>query len=321
MGRFWKEKDEVEDAAIALAHDFAGLANKEGVAYGPDARGALEGALLGHAADFMSLDPQKIIDEWDRMQKVSRDVNVDVSEPVTVALGATTEHLRGWYGAGADAFRDQVNKMRAFTGMQSDYIGATIQALGSMLRVAVQSRDDFVALAEATRGQIDKVFKDDADAGTQFLLKVGNGIVKAVLGVLEDPKKMAFAIIENALDVTVEGVTLVMEGGKLGEITSNYTKQRERLLQGYESELATVQGLIERGLNDVMREQPKLYDPLPLAVDVNSPDFRYAAFESKDMAPGQFSARVETERQKYVEEKQHKLVNSDSPIQQRLAGN
>jgi hypothetical protein len=281
---------------------------------------ALESAMQGSAQDFLSLDPQKIIDEWDRMQKVAKDVGVDISEEVTVELGATKDHLQGWYGAGADAFRRQVDLMRAFAGTQFDYTTTTIQALASMLRVAVQSRDDFVVLAEATMKTVDKAFEEVSDTQTDFVLKVGNGVVKAVLGVIEDPKKAIFAIAENVLDIAVEGATSSVQGKELRDVVESFVNQRNRLLHGYEQELAQVTDLVRRRQEEILSTRIELFEPLPMNLDVNSPDFRYENFMSKDMDPGQFGPRVETERQKSVEEGQNKLVNTNSPIQRRLAG-
>jgi hypothetical protein len=320
VGRAWKEADELYFTANKLATSFAGLASKEGVTYGQDAMRAMEGAMQGCAQDFLTLDPQKIIDEWDRMQKVAKDVGVDISEEVTVELGATKDHLQGWYGAGADAFRRQVDLMRAFAGKQFDYTTTTIQALASMLRVAVQSRDDFVVLAEATMKTVDKAFNEKKDTTTDFMLKVGNGVVKAVLGVIEDPKKAIFAIAENVLDIAVEGATSSVSGGKLNDVVGSFVDQRDRLLHGYEQELAQVADLLKRRQEEVLSTRIELFEPFPLNLNVNSPDFRYDNFMSKDMDPGQFGPRVDVERQKYVEERQNRLVSSDSAIQRRLAG-
>jgi hypothetical protein len=320
MGKFWKNDNEVYDVAETLARRLAGLANKEGIAYGPDAMSAMRMALHANATDFLSLDPQKILDEWDRMRRVAMDIGVDISETVTVELGATRDHLADWHGAGADAFHKQVDQMRAFTGSQFEYVVKTIQALGPMLRVAVQSREDFTALAQATIDQVDKVFEDDQDARSEFVLKVGNGLAKAVLGVIADPKKAFFAVAENVMDIAVEGVTQAMEGGKLGDLVSNYTKQRDRLLQGYESELNQITQMLKDVHEGVVNSRVEMFDPLPVDLNVNSPDFRYETFMSKDVDAAQFGPRVEAERRKYIAEKQHNLVNPNSPIYRRLAG-
>jgi hypothetical protein len=114
---------------------------------------------------------------------------------------------------------------------------------------------------------------------------------------------------------------MAMRGGKLGEIVTEYVKQRDRLLGGYESELGQVAELLARAQDFELTRKTDLFEPLPVNMNVNSPDFRYGDFESKSQDAGRFGPRVEAERQKYVAERQPKLLNPGSPIQQRLAGN
>jgi hypothetical protein len=320
MGRFWKNDDEVYAWGDTVAARLAGLANKEGIAYGAEAGAAMRTMLHENARDFLSLDPQKILDEWDRMAKASQDVCVDVSEVVTVELGAAKDWLAGWHGAGADAFKEQVDNIRAFTGTQYVAMAETVRSLAGMLRVAVQSREDFAALAQAVMEQVDKVFKDEQEKNTEFVLKVGNGVVKTVIGALGDPKKALFAVAENVMDIGLETVTRTMDGGKLGDIVTSYVRERDRLLHGYESELNEAAAVLERAQELYLGRSPEILKSLPVTVDVHSPDFRYEVFMSKDRDPAGFEASVERERQKYVAEQQPRLVNPDSPIQQRLGG-
>jgi hypothetical protein len=98
-------------------------------------------------------------------------------------------------------------------------------------------------------------------------------------------------------------------------------KHRDRLLGGYETELAQIAELLSHAQNQELTRKTDLFEPLPVDLNVNSPDFRYERFMSKDQDSTQFGQRVEAERQKYVAERQPKLLNPDSPIQQRLAGN
>lgn len=317
---FWKSDDEIFAWGDTLGRKFAGLANKEGVGYGSEVLSRMKTALHENARDFLGLDPQKILDEWDRMMKAAKEIGVDVSEVVTVELGATENYLSGWHGEGADAFKRHVDRIRAFTGKQQLYMLETVRALAVLLKIAVQSREDFAALAQATADQVDKAFDDHDDAKTEFVLKVGNGIAKGVLDVISDPKKAMFAIAETVMDITVEGVTLALEGGKLGDIVTSYVGQRDRMLSGYEAELGQVATLISEAQRDYVDEKLDMFEPLPVALDVRSPDFRYTTFMSKDRDPGQFAPAVERERQRYVAEQQPRLVSPDSPIQQRLAG-
>lgn len=320
MGRFWKSDDEIFGWGDLIAKRFSGLANKEGIAYGAEAMSAMRTMLHENARDFLSLDPQKILDEWDRMATASRNVCVDVSEVVTVELGAAKDQLVGWHGAGADAFRRQIDNIRAFTGIQYESMVETVRALGGMLRVAVQSREDFASLAQATMDQVDKVFADEQDKNTEFVLKVGNGVAKAVIGALADPKKAMFALAENVMDIAVETITRSMDGGKLGDIVTSYVRERDRLLRSYESELSEVAATLQDAERRYLAGTPALMAPLPVATDVRSPDFRYEAFSSKDRQEGSFGQAVERERQKYIAEQQANVRNPDSPIQQRLEG-
>src|SRR5262249_34929854 len=148
---------------------------------------------------------------------------------------------------------------------------------------------------------------------TEFALKVGNGIAKSVLGAISDPRKAIFAVAENVLDVAVEGAVLAMDGGKLGEVVTTFARHRDRLLDGYDSELKEVAALLERAGGGYLAWQPKLFEPMPPSanLDVRGPDFRYENFSSKTMSADQFNPAVDRERQKFAAEEHHNLVNPD----------
>ncbi|ALG07364.1 hypothetical protein [Kibdelosporangium phytohabitans] len=320
MSRFWKDDNEVYNWGKAIADSFAGLANWEGVAYGHDALETLRASMFANARDFLSLDPQKILDEWDRMAKAAKDTCVDVSEEVTRDLDAARDGVRNWHGAGADAFRSHLSDIRSFTGQQYAFMAETIRALAAMLRVAVQSREDFVALAQATGQQVHKVISDASDKRTEFALKVGNGIAKSVIGALGDPQKAIFAVAENVLDIAVESVVLAMEGGKLAEVVKDFTRHRDRLLDGYTAELNEVAAILVRNQEQLDAWRPMVFAPSKVNLDVDSPGFRYETFMSKEMDPARFGPAFDRERRKFTEEQQHNGANPDSPIQRRLAG-
>src|SRR4051794_16532825 len=98
VGRAWKEADELYFTANKLVTSFGGLGRKERVAYGQDVMGAMEGAMQGCVQDFLTLESQNIIVEWDRMEKLVKHVGVEISEEGVVELGSPKDHLQVWFG-------------------------------------------------------------------------------------------------------------------------------------------------------------------------------------------------------------------------------
>lgn len=320
MGEFWKDESDLHHQAGVVAKKFVALANKEGSFAGPWGSEVLGNTLREDSDQFLSLDPRKIIDEWDRMQAVANKVGVDVSEEVTIELDASEAHLSDWHGSAAEAFKARISEFRSFSGTMHLSTLKTVAALGALLRLAVQAREDFFALASATAGTVDKALEEAEDKQTEFMLKVGNGVAKSVLNMFTDPKGWATAAVENAMDIAVEGAIYAMGGGKTGEIVDNYVRERDRLLRNYEVELDEIADTLKRAQGHFIAQPFRLLVPMPSCTSVDSPDFRYEHFLSKDQSTDAFGPKVDEERRKRAAERQpHRLMDPDSPVQ-RLNG-
>jgi hypothetical protein len=306
--------------ADEVARRFVALANQDGAFPGPWGIEVLRNTLHEDANQFLSLDPQKILDEWERMQQVANKVGVDVSEDVTIELNATAAHLSDWHGRAAEEFKARVSSFEAFSGLMHLTVLETVKALAAMLRVAVQAREDFAALASATADTVTKAIEKADDKRTEFSLKVGNGVAKTILNMFTDPKGWATAAAENAMDIAVEGTIYAMNGSDIGEIVDNYMRERDRLLRSYEVELDEVADIIGKAQGYFLGQNPKLFLPLPSYTRVESPDFRYENFMSKDMGTAVFGPKVDEERKNQAADKQpNRVMDPASPVQ-RLNG-
>jgi hypothetical protein len=119
------------------------------------------------------------------------------------------------------------------------------------------------------------------------------------------------------MDIAVEGTIYAMNGSDTGEIVDNYMRERDRLLRSYVDEVADILGKAQGHFLD---QNPKLFLPLPSYAKVDSPDFRYENFMSKDMGTAVFGPKVEEERKKQATDNQpNRVMNPDSPVQ-RLNG-
>ncbi|MEV7040695.1 hypothetical protein [Amycolatopsis sp. NPDC051061] len=171
----WTSDDEVRSAADRAARGLIDLFDDEQPdgkwlgspeAY-PDGGGAvLLRGLLDDADQVLSLDPQKIIDEFERMKKVGRVLDQDTSSDIVDAFRKIDYSVQDWEGGGADAFRHQISMIQAFLGQQTGYLIKTVESLAVLLAASVQARRDYVAVADATGAAVAKAL-EGAEHGRQ----------------------------------------------------------------------------------------------------------------------------------------------------------
>jgi hypothetical protein len=121
----WKTDGELYDAAEAAANKLIELINHEGQAWVPSpnappnvAREGIEGSIHLDAQDCLSLDPQKIIDEYERMQKLGRALDIEQESDINDRIREIDYSIQEWHGDGADAFRAQLSRIETFFGQQ-----------------------------------------------------------------------------------------------------------------------------------------------------------------------------------------------------------
>lgn len=89
------------------------------------------------AQDYLALDPQKIIDEFERMLTAGSDVGDNAVAMSELDLMNNT-HLENWAGTAADAFKKRVSMVREVGDGQQNAILQGCLCLGTMLALAAE---------------------------------------------------------------------------------------------------------------------------------------------------------------------------------------
>ncbi|GGS16023.1 hypothetical protein [Actinokineospora fastidiosa] len=269
---------------------------------------------------FITLDPQKIIDEMERVQSAASAVAYDLSEEFRAAMRQARDHLSDWLGPAADAFRQQLTHIEAFTNRHSDLITRSVGALGASVAVATHVRRDYLELADNTVSAIDKVIRDGEQSGAAFALKIGGGIAKTVIGALADPRTALATVAQGVIDFAVETVDYGIKGADFNEVLGSYVHEEDRLRRDYEAELDAISHSLRLADGDLADEAFSMYRPLPSNTDVDSPDFRYEHFFTKERLPDdEFNQRVENERERMAAGGSASSDISTSAVRRRLA--
>ncbi|MEV5718510.1 hypothetical protein AB0L41_31880 [Amycolatopsis mediterranei] len=325
----WKSDDEVRSAADRAARRLIDLFDDEqpdGKWLGsPEAYPAGGGAvllqgLLGDADDVLSLDPQKIIDEFERMKKVGRALDKETSSDIVDAFRKIDYSVQDWEGDGADAFRRQISMIQAFLGQQTGYLVKTVEALAILLAASVQARRDYVAVADATSAAVAKALEQHEEADTKIVISVSASVVSAVLGIATGGAWFT-ATAGVVIGASSAGLQLAVDGDKFAEVAAGYHTGKNQVLTSYQDIIRTALGKVQDAERDLLGEKNELFAPMPPSITVDSPSFRYEDFSSVDRSVAGFEPKVAQEHRKRVE--QHAptgVAGPDTPIQKRLDG-
>ncbi|MBE8519369.1 hypothetical protein ILP97_17955 [Amycolatopsis sp. H6(2020)] len=320
----WKSDDEVRSAADRAARRLIDLFDHEqpdGKWLGspetyPNGGGAvLLDGMLGDADRVLSLDPQKIIDEFERMKKVGRALDHDTSSDIVDAFRKIDYSVQDWEGDGADAFGRQVSMIQAFLGQQAGYLVRTVESLAILLAASVQARRDYIAVADATGAAVAKALQQHSEADTKTAISVGASVVSAVLGIATGGAWFA-ATAGVVIGASSAGLQVAVDGDKFGEVAAGYRTAKDKVLRSYEE---NVRGALDRVLaaeQDLLGEKNELFAPLPPSITVNSPTFHYGDFASVDRPAAEFDPKVDQEQKKLVGQP----AGPETPIQRRLDG-
>ncbi|HVK25592.1 MAG TPA: hypothetical protein VM677_29885 [Actinokineospora sp.] len=278
--------------------------------------GELVDASRRHAEMANSLEPQKIIDEFDRTLLAARTVGGN-AEAVAKLRVAASSHLAGWTGEAATAFKEQLSKMETFCdNQQADLLNA-LQALLAAFGVAVEVRRSYhslcLATIEAAKHEMDEQDGRDTKFAVALLGDLAKGVLNASpLGLLSG------GALETLVDVGTHVHEYLAEDGA-DAVVAAYLRGAKQLEEELRDGLLSIRSCLLDHEQRVLKDHAVLFQTLPSNCDVDSPDFRYESFalagQDRPTAGG-LAPRVAAERDKYVNEKSDR----DSPIGRRLDG-
>ena len=280
--------------------------------FGPDYDGTFVESVILDAMDFATLDPQKIIDEADRMRSVWRALANDDQAEADVRQAAT--HLTTfWSGEAADRFHDQMTYIEKFLESHAEFVAKAVVALGMMFVVAVRARRNFLELAEGMIVACEQEMAAQADRDAEADLKRTATMVNSVLELFGgSPAEMVKGGVQATANVVAVELENDLKKSGAPQVVEAYTRVRADLRADFAEALAQIQDWIGREHASVVASRVSLLVPLPASYDPSSPDFRYEVFASGYRPAEQFGPRVERQR---VDER---AADPDSAVSRRL---
>lgn len=266
------------------------------------------------ARDFMSLDPQKITDEYNRMTRAA--TASAGADTVRSGLDAGLARLAAnWHGDAAEAFTFQMGYIKRFLERQEATLLVAAQGMGTAFALSVSMRQSFYDLAENTAVACDAVSdkKQSADGGSSFEVSSGVEVVKNCVKLfdIDSIKKMKGWAVDRFFDA-LTGVTKKEKVDDSGAqaVVDSYLRSRDQLRRSYQDGLNQLRDWLGERKWDYLGTPSQLLDPLPACADVHSPDFSYSQFFDDHHDPTLFSPRVEQEREKAATGNPHGLISA-----------
>src|SRR5689334_13316365 len=152
-----------------------------GGAPSPNPQKMIVDSIVADAVDFMSLEPQKIADEYERMRSAADTTggNEEAKRNLKIALARLSAN---WHGAAAEAFAGQMSDIEEFMDSQERNLLLAVQGMGTAFGLAVQIRESYYSLAENTAVACKNVItRQNRDKAPHAGIAMGVEIVKAGL--------------------------------------------------------------------------------------------------------------------------------------------
>lgn len=273
------------------------------------------------AEDFTSLDPQKIIDEYQRMRQAADATGTESGADQHLGT-ARTKLAAGWHGEAAVAFAEQLENIGKFMDQQQERLVYAMQAMGTAFGLAVQFRQSYFDLAETTIEACRAVMAKHPDAPTvtSTMIEIGSELVKLGVGAVgaKSPKELAKVGIEWFKEEFQGAVKekVSIDSSDAARVLDGYVNARSRLRGSFEDGLGQLGMWLDRQRGSYFSLRVPILEPLPASCDVRGPDFSYGKFFNDGHDATAYAPKVEQERKKFAEEN----PRPDGPIHRRLKG-
>jgi len=198
-------------------------------------------SIVADAVDFMSLEPQKIADEYQRMQSAA-DATGENGEAKRNLKIALAQIAANWHGAAAVAFAGQMSNIEEFMDQQEMNLLVAAQAMGTAFGLAVRIRESYCNLAENTVAACQNVLaKQSHDEGPRAGIAIGIDIVKSGIDLadIDSVKKLKGWVVDKFFDALKEAVEeKPIEDSGASQVIDSYTRARDQLRRSFEDGLS-----------------------------------------------------------------------------------
>jgi uncharacterized protein YukE len=301
----WKTDTELYDIAERLGNKIISMYNVDGVYIPNDGpRQSVVESIRMDADIFTSMDPRKIMDEFERMQRAAKDVGEDA-----VAQGllqsANNKLTTIWRGEAAEAFGHQMTYIETFMRQQDKQLTFAAHSMGTAYTLAVHARSSFYELADATIAKCEQEIKETMERDNKAALAILTEIVKACITGFSQPESAGELVrwgLESFIDISKETQNVLIDGSKAEEVVASYIRARDNLKNSYTEGLNILGKWLSVQDSSLSQEKIPLLEPMPACTDVRSPDFSYGKFFDKERDPATFGGNVDQERQKMLDQ-------------------
>lgn len=271
--------------------------------------GAQRATLARYRDLVLGLDPQWFADQAAAASSAESLIRLSVgdppaqaqydAQPFTEALAAVERNLGSWQGAGAEAFKTQVQRIRDFDEQQANL---TVQLGLAMVagRDAVQaSRAGFVAVCEDAIAAANTYREIEAARERRVALYIAVGIAATVLAVVTAgaapggiglatytlSRAGGGAVALNQAITTGNTVYLTSTPSPdLDRVTAELVEHLDRVIAALEDEMTTIADRCA-SFDDQYGASTNLLIALPAATDVHAPGYTYDDLRSEDHPP------------------------------------
>ncbi|WP_258907806.1 hypothetical protein [Actinokineospora sp. UTMC 2448] len=269
-------------------------------------------SLVLDAEDFMALDPQKINDEYFRIQRAARDTGED-GEAKGYLEVAGARLAANWHGAAATAFALQMSHIDTFMTQQQDRLLLAVQSMGALYKLVIDVRDSYYELADATIAACDLEMGKQATREAKGEIVIGAEIASAAVQLFSasNLRDLLTAGVEKFISISKESANIYLEGSEAGEVVNNYIRERDELRRSWESGLIVIRDWISNQESQLAGDSIPLLEPLPPNVDIDSPDFSYEHFANTNYSVDIFSPKVKQKREEMAFEEEPSGIIAD----------
>lgn len=280
--------------------------------FGPNHDATLVESVILDAMDFATLDPQKIIDESERMRDVRSALGEDQQARADIDQAATSLATK-WTGEAADRFHDQMKFIEFYLTDHAELAERAFLAMGMAFAVSVRVRQNFRELAEGAIVACDQEMAAQEVRTAEADTKRAGVLINGVLDLFsKSPATLIEGGVRTAANVATAELEINLKTSGAPQVVEAYTRGREALRADFEDALTQLGQWIDRESAALAKDEVLLLRPLPASYDPSSPDFRYDNFANWHRPVSAFGPTVERQRM------DESAANPNSVVTRRL---
>jgi hypothetical protein len=291
----WKTDGDLQAIAEATAAKIIEAMRAEDLDVGKQLGGdgsGLTDVAKSFAADFTTLDPAALIEEYERVQGIASEAGD--GSAVLDDLRLSEKFLANWHGDASEEFVRQVARVEAFMSNQCDDLGRALQGLDAAYVVNVEARQSFYDICTLTIEAAESAMAEGEAKEKKAVVTLLTDIPKAIFDIAAG--RSLTATIGSLYTVGKDLYDLLSITGTAMKVADSFGRYFGELQASYEESLNGIAKQLENAGQTMRAKEVELLEPLPAKyTDIHSPDFSYDNFFSTERDKDSFGAGVKDE--------------------------